>query len=202
MKNIILIVLSLITYVSFGQNRTTEKQKIERSPNLILSYFGNWNYPGVKLGSEFMLRNVKINPRKGRSPKVKQSFLTLNTALYDHYEFRTNVLFQGEYLFRKTYSNGLFAEYATGLGVTYRVSKQVPTYRENTDGSLSEIKPKRNYFAVSFLGGVGYDFEKAKQKPIKIYFRTGLLVNPAGLIHAIPITEVGIITNFSTFKKK
>jgi hypothetical protein len=202
MKNIIIIVLCSMTYLSFAQKRTTEKQKIERSPNLKLSYFGNWNYPGVKLGSEFMLRNVKINPRKGRSPKEKQSFLTLNTALYDHYEFRTNVLLKGEYLFRKTYSNGLFSEYATGLGVTYRISEQVPTYMKNTDGTLSEIKPKRNYFAVSFLGGIGYDFEKTKQKPFKIYFRTGLLVNPAGLIHAIPITEVGIITKISTFKKK
>ncbi len=203
MKNILVIALLSMVYVSFAQKRTTEKLARLDYPNLKISYFGNWNYPGLKIGSEFMLRNVQINPRKGRKPKVKQSYLTLNAVLYDHYEFRTNLMVQGEYLFRKTYSNGVFAEFSPGVGYSKGLQKVVPTYLQNTDGTLSTVKPDNTYWTFSLLGGFGYDFEKNKNLPFKAFFKTGMLINSYHqFVYAVPITEVGIITNLSTFRKK
>jgi hypothetical protein len=202
MKRIITLAFMFLIYNSFGQKRTVEKQEKQHSPNLKLSYFGNWNYPGIKLGTEFMLKNSLIKPRKNRSPREKQSFITLNLALYDHFEFRTNAMIQAEYLFRKTYKSGIFADYATGIGLSQKLSKQVPTYLENTNGTISEVKPNNRFTALSFLGGVGYDFEKVKKKPFKIYARTGVVLNIGGFLTAVPVTEFGLSMPLYGFKKK
>jgi hypothetical protein len=202
MKNLLIIVLLVFSFESFGQKRTVEKQERQHSPNLKLSYFGNWNYPGIKLGTEFMLKNSLIKPRKNRSPREKQSFVTLNLALYDHFEFRTNIMFQTEYLFRKTYKSGIFVDYATGVGISQKLSKQVPTFLENTNVTASEVKPDNRFTALTFLGGLGYDFEKTKKKPFKIYARTGVVLNIGGFLTAVPITEFGLSMPLYGFRKK
>jgi hypothetical protein len=202
MKNLLIIVIFVFSFESFGQKPTVEKQERQHSPNLKLSYFGNWNYPGVKLGTELMLKNRIINPKRNRSPREKQSFVTLNLGVFDHYEYRTNAFIQTEYLFRKTYKNGIFADYATGIGLSYKIAKQVPTFQENTDGSITEKKPDNSYVMVSFLGGFGYDFEKTKKRPFKVFARTGMVIHFGDWLTPKPITEFGLIMPLTAFKKK
>jgi hypothetical protein len=208
MKALLAIITLVFTCsISFSQKRLVEKLKPEKSPNLKLAYLGRFTRNGIKAGTELMVKNKKItiNKNSGESiTRFKQHFVTANLSFYYHAAFNNVVTFHAEWLTRKTYSSGLFAEVSAGVGISKgQIGNKQKTYLKNSDGSLKLIKPDNTYFTLPLSFGVGYDFMKTKKMPFKVYAKGGLnVIYHHVFVYPNIMTEIGAIAPLSVFKRK
>lgn len=207
MKKIILLAtVFLLTFcIAFSQKRVVEKMK-PGSPNLKIAYLGRFTRNGIKAGAEFMVKNKKItiNKKSGKTiSRLNENFVTANLSFYEHAAFNNNIMFHVEWLRRKTYASGLFVEAAAGVGVSKGLENRQKTYLKASDGSLKVIKPDNTYFALPLSVGLGYDFMKVKKIPFKVYAKVGLnVVYHHRFAYPNAVTEIGVITSLSAFKRK
>jgi hypothetical protein len=208
MKALLSIIILVSTCsISFSQKRVTDKLKPEKSPNLKLAYLGRFSRNGIKAGAEFMVKNKKItiNKKSGESlTRFKQHFVTANLSFYEHAAFNNVVTFHAEWLTRKTYSSGLFAEISAGVGISKgQLGNKQKTYLKKNDGALKLIKPDNTYFTLPLSFGLGYDFTKVKKMPFKIYAKGGLnTIYHHAFVYPNVMAEIGIIASLSAFKRK
>jgi hypothetical protein len=204
-KSILVIIYLFISIVAFSQKRKAEKIPRLKTPNIKVAYLGN-SHPGIKLGAEFNFRNKQITAKRKNGKtyvSTKQSFLTANFIAYEHYTFKNNIMFNIEWLKRKTFQNSLFVDGSIGLGLSKGINKEPKTYKQQDDGSLKIIKSDNRYLVVSLSGGGGYDLFKKTGKPIKVYAKGGLY---SILYHQFPYfmvtAEVGVVAPLSIFRRK
>jgi hypothetical protein len=205
-KKLILMVFTLVNTILNAQNNVTEKVEIDKSLNVKAAYLGSIIYPGFKIGAEFPMfaKEKTITRRSGViKRKLKERFIAANVSLYHHSTYHTNLMLSAEWQMRKTRQNGWFTEFAPGLGVS-RTFLAGTTYEQNETGGLEKVNSAgHTYLMASILGGFGYDFKVKKEKPIKAYFKGGVLIlTPySNFILPRPTVEIGVITSLSTFKK-
>jgi hypothetical protein len=208
MKKLIIVgVLMLVnTCFSFAQKSETMRKKMDKTLNFKAAYMGSIIYPGFKLGVEFpMYAKEKTHTKANGVTKIKlkERFIAANVSLYHHSTYHTNLMLSAEWQMRKTRQNGWFTEFAPGLGVS-RTFLAGTTYEQNETGGLEKVNSAgHTYFLASVMGGFGYDFKVKKEKPIKAYFKGGLLIlTPySNFILPRPTVEIGVITSLSAFKK-
>ena len=205
MKNIFVFFLISFSLTAFAQRRVVEKLDRE-APNLKLSFLGRTNRSGVKAGIELMLthKQVTINRKSGSSfIKEKEGFVTANVGVFQHSEFGRCLMLTTELIQRKSYSSGLFIEAAAGIGLQKIAQPYTDTYLKNADGSLTKISTQKNFMLIPLGVGLGYDFEKKLDKPIKMYAKLGLNYSSYGKWpYPNPMADIGVIASLSTFKKK
>ncbi len=214
MKNtfILLLFAFSLSFPVLAQRRVMEKLSIKQLPNVKVAYTSIIPFPqfekiysGFKIGAEFIFlnRKITINKKSGTSKtKIKENFVTLNFSGSGHPFFRRNAMIGIEWLQRTTYQNAIFWDRSMGVGMSRWFSNQV-TYKRNENGTLTEISPTKRYLTIQFLTGIGYDFMPKKQIPIRAYIKGGLTISQWNVFPYInPMTEIGIITSLSTFKKK
>jgi hypothetical protein len=206
-KLIIAGVLMLINiHVSYAQKSVTVRKEMDKTLNVKAAYLSSLIYPGFKLGVEFpMYAKEKTRTKANGDTKVrlKERFITANLGLYHHPTYHTNLMLSAEWQMRKIRQNGWFTEFAPGLGIS-RTFLGGTTYEQNETGNIEKVNlAGHTYFMASVMGGVGYDFKIKKEKPIKAYFKYGLLILTPynNFILPRPMVELGVITSLSTFKK-
>jgi hypothetical protein len=201
------VLMFINTQFSFAQKSVTIRKEMDKTLNVKAAYMGSITYPGFKLGVEFpMFAKEKTRTKANGVTKVKlkERFITANLSLYHHSTVHTNLMLNAEWQMRKTRQNGWFTEFAPGLGLS-RTFLDGTTYKINETGSFDKVSlAGHTYFMASVMGGVGYDFNVKKEKPIKAYFKYGLLIFAPfnSFILPRPTVELGVITSLSTFKKK
>jgi hypothetical protein len=207
-KLVFAIVMMLINMdFSFAQKSVTVRKEMDKTPNVKASYLGSITYPGFKLGVEFPMyakEKTRIKSNGVTKIKLKERFVTANLSLYHHPTVHTNIMLNAEWLMRKTRQNGWFSEFAPSLGLS-RTFLDGTTYKQNDAGGFDKVNlAGHTYFMASIMGGVGYDFNVKQEKPIKAYFKYGLLIFAPfnSFILPRPTVEIGVITSLSTFKKK
>jgi hypothetical protein len=206
-KLVFATVLMLInTHFSYAQKSVTVRKEMDKTLNVKAAYLGSITYSGFKLGVEFpMFAKEKTRTKANGVTKVKlkERFITANLSLYHHSTVHTNLMLNAEWQMRKTRQNGWFTEFATGLGLS-RTFLAGATYKQTETGSFDKVSSAgHTYFTASVMGGVGYDFKVKQEKPIKAYFKGGLLIFAPfnSFILPRPTVELGVITRLSTFKK-
>jgi hypothetical protein len=208
MKKIIIFLITWLLHFSivFAQKTEIITKESDTPPNMKFAYLGSIKYPGVKLGIEFPKSvKEKISTKRNGNTKsiLKERFFTTNLSLYHHSTVHTNLMFLSEWQKRKTRKSGWFTEFAPGLGLS-RTFLAGETYKQANNGEFEKVKLAGNsYFMLSLMGGVGYDFKVKKEKPIKLYFKSGMLFfGPYNsFILPRPTAEIGIITSLSKLKK-
>lgn len=207
-KLIIVSVLILLnTHFSFAQKSVTVRKEMDKTPNVKAAYMGSIIYPGFKLGVEFpMFAKEKTRTKANGTTKIKlkERFIAANLSFYHHSTYHTNIMLSAEWQMRKTRQNGWFTEFAPGLGLS-RTLLAGETYEQNETGSFDKANlAGHTYFMASVMGGFGYDFKVKKEKPMKVYFKGGLLILTPynNFILPRPTAEIGVITSLSSFKKK
>jgi hypothetical protein len=204
-KTSILLLCFLLNLAAIAQKRKVEKIANLKIPNLKIAYAGN-SHPGVKLGAEFMFKNKQITARRKGDKlfvSAKQNYLTVSITAYEHYAFKNNLMLSVEWLKRKTFQNGLFAEGAIGIGLSKGINKEPKTFKQGDDGSLKTLKPATAYFPVLLSGGGGYDFSKKAGNPFRVYVKGGVnTIFYHRFLYTIITAEVGVVTSLSFFKRK
>ena len=149
-------------------------------------------------------RQLTINRKSGAAfVKEKEGFITANIGLFQQSELGRCLMLTTEIVQRKTFSYGLFLEASAGIGLQRIAQTYADTYLKNTDGSLTKIGTQKNFMVIPLALGLGYDFEKKSEKPLKIYAKLGLnYFSYGGWPYPNPMADIGLITSLSTFKRK
>ncbi len=182
-------------------------KEIIKTPNIKAAYLGSIIYPGFKIGIEFPMyaKETTVTKKSGKvKVKLKERFIATSLGFYYHKGFHANWMLSAEWQLRKTRNNGWFTEWAPGIGYS-RTILDGTTYKVSESGEVAKVKlAGNNYLLFSIAGGFGYDFMIKKQKPLKLYFKSGgLVLTPYNSFMYPRLTaEIGVIINISNFIKK
>ncbi len=168
-----------------------------------LSYMGSLIYPGFKVGIEKPYKVVQLEKKKGAKTVLKEKFWTLNLGFYHHPTFHDNLYLLGEWQMRRQKLSGWFFEMAPGIGYS-RTFLGGATYKVNPAGNVSKKQlAGYNYALLSLSGGIGYDFSKRINIPLKTFFKTsGLMMMPSNsFVYLRPTAELGVIFSNQRFLK-
>lgn len=188
-----LFLLSL-TMTSYGQ---TSDSIINRSTNLVLSYNSSLIYPGARFGFEFPIRSIKIIKEKSNGEKVviKDRFITTQLGWYHHPSFHDNFYLTAGWTMRRIQARGFYTQFSPEIGYS-RTFLGGTTYTVD-DNDETHIKKLAgyNYLLLSLGVGLGYDFEKIRNKPFAIYykFNTLLMYPYNSTFYLRPTMELGVI---------
>jgi hypothetical protein len=168
-----------------------------------VSYMGSLLYPGFKIGIEQSYKIRQLNKKKSWGTKTifKERYWTLNLGYYHHTTFHDNLYLLAEWQLRRQKSNGLFFEFAPGLGYS-RTFLNGTTYQVDDDGGVSKVSAAGyNYVMLSIAGGIGYDFSKKTDLDIKAFLKPSILVMAPynSFLYVRPTVELGIIFSPSNF---
>jgi hypothetical protein len=195
-KTVLLLIFVLSSIVSFAQQDTL--QKLKSATNLRLSYNSSVVYPGIRVGTETLLKRIELTKySKNGSNKIiyKDRFLNTHLSFYNHPTFHTNTYLTIGYSLRRTRSKGFFTEFNPELGYS-RTFLNGTTYIVDNSNNVSIKKfAGYNYILASIGLGIGYDFSKTKMKPISVFYKANLIsMFPYNsTIYLRPTMELGII---------
>ncbi len=165
------------------------------------AYMGSIIYPGFKLGIE---RPFKVIQKENKSKTIsKERYWTYNLGFYKHKTFHSNTYLLVERQKRRQYPNGFFIETAPGIGYS-RTFLDGETYKVDNNGTVSKKSAiGHNYAMLSFAAGLGYDFSKKKEIPIKAYFKPSVFILTPfnSFVYARPTVELGVIYTPKSFWK-
>jgi hypothetical protein len=208
------IIMILVTFSISVSAQRKSKEKLKRNPalNVKLAYTAIIPYPqyeqfysGFKIGGEFNLYNRKVTRTRKSGKQIvtfKEHFATLNFSGSDHPFFKSNAMVSIEYLKRTIYHNSLFWDRSVSVGRSRWFNSQV-VFKQNPDGSLTEISPEKQYFTFTLLTGIGYDLHAKTNLPMKVYLKGGLNISRYEFFPYInPMAELGVVYSLPSFRKK
>ena len=209
LKYSLLIFLMGFSLKVFSQDQDSAKI-IRRSSGLSLSYNSSLIYPGVRAGVELPVETIHLIKSKKSGEKkyfIRDRFITLNLGWYHHPQFQDNIYLTGGWTMRRTNEKGFFTEFSPELGIS-RTFLGGTTYVVDDNGNV-RIKRLAGYFyaLISAGGGIGYDFEKTKKIPLKVFLKLNLLMMFPynSTIYLRPAAEIGFVyrlPNFLSMKVK
>jgi hypothetical protein len=175
-----------------------------KSSHLYLSYNSSLIYPGFRLGMELPVKTVYVT-KTTKSDKekkfTKDRFITTNVSWYHHPSFHDNLYLTSGWTMRRTKPKGFFTEFSPEIGLS-RTFLGGTTYEVNDSGNIKIKKLAGYYYAlISVGGGIGYDFEKTKHKPVMVFSKLNVLTMfPYNSTYYLrPAFEIGIIYKPSDF---
>ncbi len=201
-KTLLITILLIANQMILAQSRTIIRTEKDYSTNLRLSYNSSIIYPGVRIGTETLLKRTELT-KKSKLANTKLIFkdrlFTTNLGFYHHSNFHTNTYITAGYTFRRTKNKGFFTEFCPEIGYS-RTFLSGTTYKVNDSGNASIKKMAGyNYALISVGLGLGYDFSKTKSKPFMVSYRVNLITMFPynSFLYARPTMEIGL-----TYKPK
>jgi hypothetical protein len=181
----------------YGQVAFAQNAVVLPGTGLKAAYMGTLIYPGFKIGIERPYKVIQVEKEKRRGTKIvlKERYWTLNLGYYSHPTFHSHVYLLAEWQRRRQKSKGWFFEFTPGVGYS-RTFLGGATYTVNDNGDVSKkALAGYNYVQFSLAGGIGYDFSKRLNAPIKAYFKPSLMILTPynSFIYARPTAELGVI---------
>jgi hypothetical protein len=195
MKKLFALIIGLLYLNNTNAQNTNELPQT----GIKVAYMGSLIYPGFKVGIERPSKVIQLE--KGSRTILKERYWTLNIGFYHHETFHTNLYLLAERQLRRQYANGLFFEFAPGVGYS-RTFLGGTTYQVSDNGTVStKTLAGYNYLMLSLSGGVGYDFSKKTETPVKAYLKPSLffLTPSNSFIYVRPTVELGIIYSPKSF---
>jgi hypothetical protein len=205
-KSLLVIPFLLLHFMAFSQWRKVEKLPKDKTPNVKLAYWGNWdlNNPGVAIGGEFNFRRRSVTI-KGFE-RTKENYFAVNFLLFNQADLKRGIGFSTSWLKRTTYQHsGIFTELNLGAGYVRDATIRPTTYLKNPDGSETTKSATKDYLVLTTMVGAGYDFMPKMNLPIKAYMQVGVApISDFGVLLQFdqPKIEIGVVTSLSVFKKK
>lgn len=201
MKKLFVLCTGLMCLNAIYAQKTTELPQT----GIKAAYMGSVIYPGFKVGIERPYKVIQLDKTKSRGTKtiLKERYWTLNLGYYHHTTFHDNIYLLAEWQMRRQKPKGWFFEFAPGVGYS-RTFLGGTTYRVSDNGEVSKKKlAGYNYAMLSVAGGVGYDFSKKSETPVKAFFKPSLFfLAPYNIfVYFRPTVELGIIYSPSNFFK-
>ncbi len=203
MKVIIKILIIQIFCLTLNLNAQTSDSIIDRSTNLILTYNSSIIYPGARIGVEFPVRSIEIIRKKSDGERViiKDRFITAQLGWYHHPSFHDNLYLTGGWTMRRIQPRGFFTQFSPEIGYSRTFSGGTTyTVDENNEAHIKKWAGY-DYLLLSFGVGLGYDFEKTKNKPFAIYSKFNLLMMYPynSTFYLRPTIELGFIYKPKSF---
>jgi hypothetical protein len=205
-KKFVIIPLLLLHFVAFSQWRKVEKLPKDKTPNVKLAYWGNWdlNNSGLALGGEFVFRRRSVTIKNFE--RTKENFFVANLLLFNQADLKRGIGLSTTWLKRTTYQHtGIFTELNLGAGYVRDATIRPITYLKNPDGSETTKRSTKDYLMLTTMVGAGYDFMPKMNLPIKAYMQVGLApISDFGVLLQFDQLklEIGVVTSLSSFKKK
>jgi hypothetical protein len=199
----------VLTFVmaSNAQSETTSQTNLTPLPTtgFRASYMGSVIYPGFKLGIERPISVTQVEKQKKNGVKTynKERYLTMNLGFYHHPTFHDNFYLLAEYQMRRQKSSGWFREFSPGLGYS-RTFLGGTTYNVSDKGEVTKATAAGyNYAMLSLAGGIGYDFSKKSDTPLKAFIKPSLLFMAPynSFVYARPTVELGVVYSAGNFWK-
>jgi hypothetical protein len=191
-KYLILLLWLLCQHASQAQEKSDAPKVGIKS-----AYMSSVISPGFKVGIEYLTKVVTKKKQRSWGTKtiLKERYWTLNLGFYRQVDFHSNLYLLAERQFRRQYGKGFFMEMSPGIGYS-RTFLDHATYTLADDGTVSKkTLAGYNYLMLSMAGGLGYDFSKTKNLPLKLYLKPCLFTifpyNSNKLIR--PSYEIGVI---------
>jgi hypothetical protein len=204
MKKHLVFALFMLFFSSMNaQWRTIERLDREKSFAVKTAYFGNFKFNGAIIGVEKMMRRRTVTIRK--FTRTKEKNLALNFGYANVPDINENLFALLEWNKRTFYGkSGFYTELAGGAGGGFGINSVSPTtYVQNPDGTLSVKRRRDNLIMITINGGLGYDFSKKQEKPLKIFVRGGFYpIYQRTIFQDYPRLELGLVTSLAFFKKK
>lgn len=203
MKSTTKILMLLLFCLTLNLNAQTSDSLINRSTNLAISYNGTVIYPGARFGFELPVRSIEIRKNKAKRIKVvvKERFITAQLGWYHHASFHDNLYLTVGWTMRRIKPKGFFCQFSPEIGYS-RTFLGGTTYAvdENNDAHIKKWAGY-NYLLLSLGAGLGYDFEKTKNKPFALYSKFNVLMMYPynSTIYLRPTLELGIIYKPKSF---
>jgi hypothetical protein len=199
MKKLILLCIGLVCLHRVHAQNSVELPKLD----IKASYIGSIVYPGFKIGIEKPYKILQVDKKKSWGTKTifKERYWTLNLGYYHHATFHDNLYLLAEWQLRRQKSNGIFFEFAPGLGYS-RTFLGGTTYNVDDNGGVSKVSAAGyNYAMFSIAGGIGYDFSKKTDLDFKAFLKPSILVMAPynSFFYVRPTIELGIIFSPSNF---
>lgn len=170
---------------------------LRKSTNLSLSFMATLKYPGTRFGFELPVKTKLLAKKKSyREKKIqKDRFLTSNIGWYHHPTFHDNVFITAGWSARRIQQKGFFTQFSPEIGYS-RTFLGATSYSVNENGQVRINKlAGYNHLLLSVGLGMGYDFEKMRDKPIAIYYRVNVMfMYPYNsTFYLRPALELGLI---------
>jgi hypothetical protein len=206
-KSFLIIPFLLLHFIGFSQWRKVEKLEKDKTPNIKLAYWTtlDFKHPGLVIGGEFMFKRRSVLIKNFE--RTKENYFAVNFLFFDEADLVRGIGFSTSWLKRTTYQHsGIFTELNFGVGYVRDATTRQATYLKNSDGSETLKSASKDYFMLTTVVGLGYDFMPKMNLPIKIYTQLGLapLTDFKALLlqFSQPKLEIGVVTSLSVFKKK
>ncbi|MGL4630431.1 MAG: hypothetical protein ACRCVT_04420 [Leadbetterella sp.] len=180
-----------------AQNDTLINPNRSFSTNLKISYNSSLIYPGLRIGTETLIKRIELSKIKksGEKQIFRDRLFTTNLSMYHHKTFHTNIYATVGYTFRRTNNKGVFIEFCPEIGYS-RTFLSGTTYVVNDNGNVSVRKlAGYNYLLASVGTGVGYDFSKTKSKPLSIFCKVNFIAMYPNndFLYMRPAIELGFV---------
>jgi hypothetical protein len=186
-----------------AQSGSAQGAKQLVSSNLKLSYNSSIIYPGLRIGTESLVKRIAVTKAKNKLI-YKDRFLTSNFSFYHHPTFHTNTYLTVGYTFRRTRHKGFFTEFSPEIGYS-RTFLGGTTYQVGDNGNVSVKKLAGYNYLLSSIGfGVGYDFsKKSNNHPIAMFLKPNIIVMAPynSFLYVRPTLELGVIYKPKNFLK-
>ncbi len=197
------IVIPLLFCLTLSLYAQTTDSLIIKSTNLTLSYNSSLIYPGARFGFEFPVTNIEIKKKKSNGEKVviNEKFITAQLGWYHHPYFHDNFYFTGGWTTRRIKPSGFFSQFSPEIGYS-RTFLGGTTYTVEEYNEVNITKwAGYNYLLLSLGVGLGYDFEKIKDKPFAVFSKFNLLMMYPynSTFYLRPTIELGIIYKPKSF---
>jgi hypothetical protein len=197
MKDAEKILILLLLGLTLNLNAQTLDTLLNRSTNLTLSYNSSLIYPGARFGFELPVRSIELIKKKSNREKIviKDRFITAQIGWYHHPSFHDNLYLTGGWTMRRIRPKGFFTQFSPEIGYS-RTFIAGATYIVDENDEIHIKKIAGNNFLLLSLGvGLGYDFEKTKNKPFSIYskFNVLLMYPYNSTFYLRPTMELGFI---------
>jgi hypothetical protein len=204
-KSLLIIPFLLFHFMAFSQWRKVERLSKDKTPNLKLSSWTNLNfqYPGVILGGEFMVRRKKVTLKNFE--RTKEKYLAVNLYYFAEADLKRAAALNVSWLKRTFYKqSGIFSDFNVGGSFGRDATTRPITYVKNPDGTESVKTATKNFVMINLALGVGYDFMPQKDIPLKVFTQVGLapIYDFNWPLQTVYKLEIGVITPLSVFKKK
>jgi hypothetical protein len=205
MKDKMKILVLLLFCLTLNLNAQTSDSLINRSANLTLSYNGSLIYPGARFGFEFPVRSIELTKKKSSGEKIfiKDRFVTAQIGWYHHTSFHDNLYLTTGFTMRRIQPRGFFTQFSPEIGYSRTfLGGTTYTVDENDEVDINKLAGN-NHLLLSVGAGLGYDLEKAKNKPFAIYSKfNALLMYPYNsTFYLRPTIELGVIYKPENFLK-
>ncbi|MFK8045901.1 MAG: hypothetical protein AB8B72_10435 [Crocinitomicaceae bacterium] len=187
MKNILFFTIALLcSYSVFSQ------EKLWSNNPLQVSYFGHFGlHPGIKLGTEFSVKNWEKERKNDKGIKLKQYLISPQIGFYTHPGNHSGLIVQAEFSKRtEKVDKRFYYSYGAGFGYVMQINPS-DTYIFNDNGEITEKNmTSRSYFMPSLHIETGLKLNSKMSVYNKITLASKVKYNTGFTLE--PFYELGI----------